>query len=51
MSIKVIGILILCAGLLLEIAQVGSDFWLGSSIAVVGVLLYAWGRFHKSGPG
>ncbi len=46
-ALQVIGIFVICIGLLLEIAQIGSDFWLGSSIAVIGVIAYVWGRLYK----
>lgn len=46
-TLQVIGIIVICVGLLLEIAQIGSDFWLGSSIAVIGVIAYVWGRLYK----
>jgi hypothetical protein len=48
-QLRVIGIVVICAGLLLEIAGIGSQYWLGSTTAVIGVFIYAWGRFGKSG--
>lgn len=48
MTLQVIGILALCAGLLLEIAMIGSQFHLGAIIATAGVIVYVVGRFTRA---
>jgi hypothetical protein len=46
-TLQIIGIFILCGGLLLEIAMIGSEMHLGTIIAIVGVILYVYGRFQN----